>query len=227
MRRCLVPRARRESGVVHAGDGRVLPRGSGRPRARSRCAGATRRSSVSMPCSSWKALNAESDGPEVVDVLGLDERDVRRARAAEPVDEAAARTLARYGSVSCGQRAGSAAKSNVPRSTTTPPSDVPCPPRNFVAECTTMSAPWSFARCRYGVATVASITSGTPAACAMSATARTSSTCAMGFVTDSANSARVVGRMAAAHASRSSWSTNVTSMPQSANVSCSRSTVPP
>ena len=61
----------------------------------------------------------------------------------------------------------------------------------------------------------------------MSATARTSSTCAIGLVIDSAKSARVLGRTAAAQASGSSWSTNVTSMPQSANVSCSRSTVPP
>ena len=86
-----------------------------------------------------------------------------------------------------------------------------------------MSAPKSFARCRYGVATVWSITSGTPAARATAATERMSSTCAFGLVIDSANSARVVGRTAAAQASASSWSTNVTSMPQSANVSCSRS----
>ena len=66
--------------------------------------------------------------------------------------------------MSCGHRAGSAAKSNVPRSTITPPSDVPCPPRYLVAECTTMSAPKSFTRCRYGVATVWSITRGTRAA---------------------------------------------------------------
>ncbi len=109
----------------------------------------------------------------------------------------------------------------------TPPSEVPCPPRNFVAECTAISTPTSFARCRYGVATVLSTTSGTPARCAMSDTVRTSSTCAIGFVIDSANSARVVGRIAAAHACGSSWSTKVTSMPQSAKVSCSRSTVPP
>ncbi len=40
---------------------------------------------------------------------------------------------------------------------------VPCPPRNLVAECTTMSAPCSSGRIRYGVATVLSMTSGTPA----------------------------------------------------------------
>ena len=90
-----------------------------------------------------------------------------------------------------------------------------------------MSAPTSFARCRYGVATVLSMTSGTPARWAMSDTVRTSSTCAIGFVIDSAKNARVSGRTAAAHAAGSSWSTKVTSMPQSANVSCSRSIVPP
>ena len=41
-------------------------------------------------------------------------------------------------------------QSKRPDSTTTPPSDVPCPPRNFVAECTTMSAPCSIGRHRYG-----------------------------------------------------------------------------
>ena len=54
-------------------------------------------------------------------------------------------------------------QSNDPDSTTTPPSEVPWPPRNFVAECTTMSAPHSIGRHRYGVATVESTTSGMPA----------------------------------------------------------------
>lgn len=41
----------------------------------------------------------------------------------------------------------------------------------------------------------------------------------MGFEMDSAKSARVVGRTAARQAPMSSWSTKVTAMPQSANVS--------
>ena len=36
-----------------------------------------------------------------------------------------------------------ASQSNFPPSTITPPIVVPCPPMNFVAECTTMSAPYS------------------------------------------------------------------------------------
>ena len=155
-----------------------------------------------------------------MDVLRLDERDVRRARRAEALHQASTGHAAiRLGELR-------PALPDPRRSRTcrgrrsTPPSDVPWPPRNFVAECTTMSAPKSFARCRYGVATVLSITSGTPARWATAATARTSSTCAIGLVIDSAKNARVSGRTAAAQASASSWSTNVTSMPQSANVSC-------
>ena len=41
-----------------------------------------------------------------------------------------------------------AAQSNLPLSTMTPPSDVPCPPINFVAECITTSAPYSMGRSR-------------------------------------------------------------------------------
>ena len=43
------------------------------------------------------------------------------------------------GSVNIGWRP--APQSNVPPSTITPPIEVPWPPMNFVAECTTMSAP--------------------------------------------------------------------------------------
>ena len=42
----------------------------------------------------------------------------------------------------------------------TPPIAVPCPPINFVAEWTTISAPYSIGRIRYGVANVESTTSG-------------------------------------------------------------------
>ena len=40
----------------------------------------------------------------------------------------------------------------------TPPMDVPWPPMNLVAECTTMSAPWRRGWPRYGVASVLSTT---------------------------------------------------------------------
>ncbi len=45
----------------------------------------------------------------------------------------------------------------------TPAMALPWPPRYFVAECTTMSAPCSNGRMRYGVAMVLSTTRGTPA----------------------------------------------------------------
>ena len=59
---------------------------------------------------------------------------------------------------------GSAIVSNLPfdqlkrpDSTTTPAMEVPCPPMNLVAEWTTMSAPHSIGRQRYGEANVLSI----------------------------------------------------------------------
>lgn len=45
-----------------------------------------------------------------------------------------------------------------------PPRAVPCPPSHFVNECTTISAPCSKGRSRYGVAKVASTTRGSHAA---------------------------------------------------------------
>ena len=51
------------------------------------------------------------------------------------------------GWVSCGNFP-EAFQSNFPESTMTPPSEVPWPPMNFVAECTTMSAPCSIGRMR-------------------------------------------------------------------------------
>jgi hypothetical protein len=100
---------------------------------------------------------------------------------------------------------------------------VPCPPRNFVAECTTMSAPCSNGRMRYGVAIVLSTMSGTPAACAWSATLRMSRMLMRGLPIVSAKKSLVFGRTARAHASGSSWSsTNVVSMPSFASVYLNR-----
>ena len=100
-----------------------------------------------------------------------------------------------------------------------PPIAVPWPPRNFVAECTTMSAPCSIGRSRYGVGTVLSTISGTPASCATSATFRTSSTLPRGLPSVSANSSLVFGRIAARHSSASSGSsTKLTSIPSFGSV---------
>ena len=63
--------------------------------------------------------------------------------------------------------------------------DVPWPPMNFVALCTTMSAPYSNGRRRYGVANVLSTTSGILCLCAMAATASMSMRFAFGLPTDS------------------------------------------
>jgi hypothetical protein len=72
-----------------------------------------------------------------------------------------------------------------------PPTTSECPPRYFVVECTTMSAPSSSGRCRYGVAKVLSTTTIAPAACAASAAARMSITFRRGFVGVSSQTMRV------------------------------------
>ncbi len=105
---------------------------------------------------------------------------------------------------------------------------VPCPPRNLVAEWTTMSAPCSNGRMRYGVAMVLSTISGTPASCATSATARMSRMLMRGVPLVSAKRSLVFGRTARAHASGSSWSsTNVVWIPSFASVYLKRLYVPP
>ena len=64
----------------------------------------------------------------------------------------------------------------MPESIITPPIVVPCPPINFVAECITISAPYSIGLIRYGVPNVLSIISGILCACAILATASISVT---------------------------------------------------
>ncbi|MNC92063.1 hypothetical protein D3C83_84260 [compost metagenome] len=67
----------------------------------------------------------------------------------------------------------------------TPPMQVPCPPRYLVSECTTMSAPCSNGRHRYGVGTVLSTMSGAPCACAIFARRSKSVTLPSGLPIDS------------------------------------------
>ena len=90
---------------------------------------------------------------------------------------------------------------NSPESTTTPPMLVPWPPMNFVAECTTMSAPHSIGRQRYGVAKVLSTISGSSRSCAIAATVSMSSTLPPGLPIVSPKKALVLSRTAAFHAS--------------------------
>ena len=91
-----------------------------------------------------------------------------------------------------------------------------------------MSAPCSNGRIRYGVAMVLSTTSGTPAACAMVATAVMSRTLIFGLPIVSAKNSFVFGRTARRHSSGSSWSsTKVVSMPRRASVYLNRLYVPP
>ncbi len=118
-------------------------------------------------------------------------------------------------------------QSNVPPSTIAPPIVVPWPPMNFVAECTTMSAPYSIGRSSTGVGSVLSTISGTPASCATFAIASTSSTSTFGLPSDSANTAFVFGRIAAATACGSEASTSDTAIPNRGSVWTNALYVPP
>ncbi len=114
-----------------------------------------------------------------------------------------------------------------PDSTTTPPMLVPWPPRNLVAECTTMSAPHSIGRHRYGVAKVLSTMRGRSCSWAIAATDSMSSTLPPGLPIVSAKNAFVVGCTAAFHASRSSGSTQLSPTLSLRSTCLSWLTVPP
>src|SRR3979409_869776 len=92
----------------------------------------------------------------------------------------------------------------------------PWPPIHFVAECSTTSAPCSIGLLRKGVANVLSTTSGTPAACATSATARRSDTSSPGLPMVSTYTALVVSSIAAANDDRSFPSTKRVVLPSRA-----------
>ena len=84
---------------------------------------------------------------------------------------------------------------------------------NFVALCTTMSAPHSSGRTRNGVAKVESTTSGMPWRCAICATASMSIRFEFGLPSVSTKIALVFSVMAASKPPASSGSTNVVVMP--------------
>ena len=96
-----------------------------------------------------------------------------------------------------------------------------------MAEWMTMSAPCSIGRHRYGVANVASTISGTPAACATSASAAMSAISPDGLAIASANTTFVRSVMAAATFSGSAPGTNVVSTPNRRSVTSSWVIVPP
>ena len=79
-----------------------------------------------------QAQHAAGDGEGEI-AEGLGERDAVIGRPRGPTASDSAR---------------SPIQSNVPQSTMAPPIELPCPPRNLVSECTTMSAPCSIGRMR-------------------------------------------------------------------------------
>ena len=103
----------------------------------------------------------------------------------------------------------------------------PCPSRNLVPECMTMSAPNFTGCCSAGEHMQLSTASKAPASCAMSARAWMSHTSVSGLVGVSANSSLVVGRTAAFHSATSVWLTKVVSTPNLPNSPCSSLMVEP
>ena len=185
-----------------------------------------RRSSVSSPCRSWKALHAESDGPRSCTYFVLTTPMTARPVGAEAVPQ--------HGSPKRGYgfgvlRPALGVGAEVERAEV---DDDPAERRAVAAEelrrGVHRDVGAEVARAlqvggRDGVVDHEGHAGGVGDVGEL----RTSSTCASGLVTDSAKNSRVSGRIAARQASASSWSTKVTSMPQSAKVSCSRSIVPP
>ena len=83
-----------------------------------------------------------------------------------------------------------------------PPTTSEWPPRYFVVECRTTSAPSESGCCRYGVAKVLSTTTRAPTACAASAAARMSTRFSSGFVGDSSQTRRVCSSRCSAEPAR-------------------------
>ena len=112
--------------------------------------------------------------------------------------------------------------------TRAPPTTSECPPRYFVVEWTTTSAPSVSGCCRYGDANVLSTTSSAPASCAASARARMSAMPSSGFVGVSAHTS-VVFRPAsrARTAATSAIGTTSWLSPQPANTRANNRYVPP
>jgi hypothetical protein len=103
----------------------------------------------------------------------------------------------------------------------------PCPSRNLVPECTTTSAPSSTGRVSAGVQKQLSTASHAPPSCAMRASARMSHTSVSGLVGVSANSSRVLGRIASRHCDRSVCDTKLVCTPKRPNSPCSSRMVAP
>ncbi|MNW50172.1 hypothetical protein D3C74_276170 [compost metagenome] len=98
---------------------------------------------------------------------------------------------------------------------------------NLVAECTTMSAPKSIGRSKYGLGNVLSTISGMPCSWAIAATASMSSTSPFGLPSVSAYNAFVLSVIAARKFSGFEESTNFTLMPSLGSVVENRLNVPP
>src|SRR5260221_13797011 len=104
---------------------------------------------------------------------------------------------------------------------------VPWPPRNLVAECTTISAPWLIGWQRYGDAAVLSTMKGMPASLAIAAIALRSTMLIAGLPSVSEKIALVLGFSALRKFAGSSGATRVESMPSFLKFTLSIVFVPP
>lgn len=114
----------------------------------------------------------------------------------------------------------------MPESTITPPIDVPCPPINFVAECTTISAPKSNGLTKYGVPKVLSTINGILCSWAIFAIASISAILITGFPIVSIYKAFVFSFIALLKFSGLSQSTNVVLIPNLGRVVANKLNVP-
>src|SRR3712207_6676527 len=114
----------------------------------------------------------------------------------------------------------SSSDSAASRPTTAPPTVSEWPPRYFVVECTTASAPSSSGRWWTGVANV--LSTATSAFCLRSMIPARSMTLSVGFVGVSTQISAVSSRTARATASRSRWSTMSYSSPKRASTLSTR-----
>ncbi|MCY1539212.1 hypothetical protein D9M68_747890 [compost metagenome] len=120
------------------------------------------------------------------------------------------------------KRALCSAHGNLPESMMAPPTLLPWPPRYLVNDCTTMSAPCSIGRSRYGDGTVLSTISGRPWRCASSARAAMSVILPSGLPTDSAKMALVRSSICASNDARSDGLAKRVAMPYCGSVCANR-----
>ena len=151
--RQLVVRAGWQARILHPGNGRILLQPFGH---RQRVAAVLLHAEFQRldALNEQEGIERADAGAEIAQALHAHLDDV--GQVAEHFAEHHA-VIARAGLGDGGVFIGMSVHGNLPLSTMMPPMEVPWPPRNLVAEWTTISAPCSIGRQRYGEAMVLSI----------------------------------------------------------------------